>query len=87
MKTYRPKILRLKPNDVVVIKMPDRVSMETFERVTEYLRGVFPNNKSIILDVDVDIEIVREEDMKSGEQGDHPGSVGLSHDELLGGDH
>lgn len=50
--------MSVKPGDVVVLKINAPLTMDEREQVRETLRGVFPNNKAMILDNNTSISVM-----------------------------
>jgi hypothetical protein len=56
------QILRLKPNDIIVLKFKDHLSQNVFEQVNEFVKSIGINNKFMVLDRGSEIGILRQEE-------------------------
>jgi len=52
------KRLRLQPGDVLVVRMPVRVSQEAAAAIVDDLDGCFPDNRVVVLAPGVELEVV-----------------------------
>lgn len=56
-------ILSLKPSDIVIFKVEQRLSESTTAKLHAQIRSFVPNNKIVILEPEFDIEILRTENI------------------------
>lgn len=52
-------VLSLQPGDVLVLQAEKRLDMQTRKDIIGRLEGMFPDNKAIVLDEGVELNIVR----------------------------
>lgn len=45
------------PNDTVVVRVTGHLSQEACARLTDILKAVFPNNKCVVLDTNMSIDV------------------------------
>jgi hypothetical protein len=50
----------VKPRDVIVIESPGILSLAAVERITEYAREAWPNNKVVVLSDGLTVRVMRE---------------------------
>jgi hypothetical protein len=50
------------PGDVIVLKVDGAISDDATNTITDYLKRLFPDNKAMILDSSVALEILAETD-------------------------
>lgn len=53
------RILTLKPDDIVVLRTSQHLSLHVLERLREHLRRAYTDNKVMILDGGLEIDVVR----------------------------
>ena len=51
--------VNLKKDDVVVLDLKQDIPTEAIQRMKEYLKSIFPDNKAIVLCNGVDLSVVR----------------------------
>lgn len=54
------KVLELQPGDVLVFRTPAPLSSEQIAQAKEFLSGMFPERRCLILDAGCDVEVLRE---------------------------
>lgn len=52
-------VLRVRPDDTIVVSFPDRLSENQFQRASEDLKATFPDNRILILEGGADITVIR----------------------------
>lgn len=52
------KRVHLNPGDVLVIQVDKPISSATHKRIKELLHDVWPDNKAVVLDAGIDLEVV-----------------------------
>lgn len=56
------KVMHLQPGDTLVVRTEQPLSVDTCERLKEYLSSVLPDGvKCLVLEKGIDLEIVRAE--------------------------
>ena len=54
-------VLRIQPNDVIVLKAAVRLDVTTRVSICRAIRKKFPHNECLVLDPDLDLEVARRE--------------------------
>lgn len=56
------QVVDLKPNDVIVIKLPfmDDIPQKELKHCIDGFKGIFPNNKIVFIKEDSDLSIIRQ---------------------------
>jgi hypothetical protein len=58
----RKEVISIQPGDVIVLKHPDFLTKETVSRIIKTVEGVWPNNKCLVLDNGMSLEVYREQE-------------------------
>ena len=53
--------LDVKESDVILFKVPRKISVDAKLRIKENLQQIFPKNKIIIMKADIEIGVIRDE--------------------------
>lgn len=53
------QVLRLEPGDVVVMSWPEPLTLDDADRMHQMLKSAFPRNRSLIIDSDGQIGVIR----------------------------
>lgn len=53
--------LDVKESDVILFKVPRKISVDAKLRIKENLQQIFPKNKIIIMNADIEIGVIRDE--------------------------
>lgn len=85
--TYEVQRLRLEPGDVLVVKSKRRITSEMTQRLKEHLAMIVPNNKVLVLDDDLSVEVLTFEQLemlKAAAPKKHWADCAMSHDPKAG---
>lgn len=53
--------LNIKKKDTIIFKVPRKISVDAKLRIKENLQQIFPKNKIIIMNADIEIGVIRDE--------------------------
>lgn len=59
-----PTKLHLEPGDIVVVRVPDAMTLDEMEFIVDEARRLFPNNRTLVLDRGITIERVSTERLR-----------------------
>ena len=57
----RVAVVNIQPGDFIVLKSENEVSDELYTRLMETMKGIFPDNKCIVLDVGLDLGVLKKD--------------------------